>query len=182
MGFPLPGIEVLVTDPATGAPLPKGETGVLEVRGPNVFVGYWNMPEKTAEELRDNGFFITGDLGRIDEDGYVHIVGRQKDLIISGGYNIYPKEIELLIDELEGINESAVIGVPHPDFGEAVVAVVVAQSGAETSSADIMAGIKDDLARFKQPKRIDFVESLPRNAMGKVQKNVLREMYAGTFR
>ena len=182
VGFPLPGIEVLVTDPATGAPLPKGETGVLEVRGPNVFAGYWNMPEKTAEELRDNGFFITGDLGHIDEDGYVHIVGRQKDLIISGGYNIYPKEIELLIDELEGINESAVIGVPHPDFGEAVVAVVVAQSGAETSSADIMAGIKDDLARFKQPKRIDFVESLPRNAMGKVQKNVLREMYAGTFR
>jgi malonyl-CoA/methylmalonyl-CoA synthetase len=168
VGFPLPRIEVLVTDPATGAPLPKGETGVLEVRGPNVFAGYWNMPEKTAEELRDNGFFITGDLGRIDEDGYVHIVGRQKDLIISGGYNIYPKEIELLIDELEGINESAVIGVPHPDFGEAVVAVVVAQSGAETSSADIMAGIKDDLARFKQPKRIDFVESLPRNAMGKV--------------
>jgi len=182
VGFPLPGIEVLVTDPATGAPLSQGETGVLEVRGPNVFAGYWNMPEKTAEELRDNGFFITGDLGRIDEDGYVHIVGRQKDLIISGGYNIYPKEIELLIDELEGINESAVIGVPHPDFGEAVVAVVVAQSGAETSSADIMAGIKDDLARFKQPKRIDFVESLPRNAMGKVQKNVLREMYAGTFR
>ena len=182
VGFPLPGIEVLVTDPATGAPLPKGETGVLEVRGPNVFAGYWNMPEKTAEELRENGFFITGDLGRIDKDGYVHIVGRQKDLIISGGYNIYPKEIELLIDELEGINESAVIGVPHPDFGEAVVAVVVAQSGAETSSADIMAGIKDDLARFKQPKRIDFVESLPRNAMGKVQKNVLREMYARTFR
>lgn len=182
VGFPLPGIEVLVTDPATGALLPKGETGVLEVRGPNVFAGYWNMPEKTAEELRDNGFFITGDLGRIDKDGYVHIVGRQKDLIISGGYNIYPKEIELLIDELEGINESAIIGVPHPDFGEAVVAVVVTQSGAETSSADIMAGIKDDLARFKQPKRIDFVESLPRNAMGKVQKNVLREMYAGTFR
>jgi len=181
VGLPLPGIEVLVTDPATGAPLPQGETGVLEVRGPNVFAGYWNMPEKTAEELRDNGFFITGDLGRIDKDGYVHIVGRQKDLIISGGYNIYPKEIELLIDELEGINESAVIGVPHADFGEAVVAVVVAQSGAETSAADIMTGLKDDLARFKQPKRIDFVDSLPRNAMGKVQKNVLREMYAGTF-
>jgi malonyl-CoA/methylmalonyl-CoA synthetase len=182
VGLPLPGIEVLVTDPATGAPLPQGETGVLEVRGPNVFAGYWNMPEKTAEELRDNGFFITGDLGRIDKDGYVHIVGRQKDLIISGGFNIYPKEIELLIDQLEGINESAVIGVPHADFGEAVVAVVVAQGGAETSAADIMTGLKDDLARFKQPKRIDFVESLPRNAMGKVQKNVLREMYAGTFR
>jgi malonyl-CoA/methylmalonyl-CoA synthetase len=182
VGFPLPGIEVLVTDPTTGTPLSQGETGVLEVRGPNVFAGYWNMPEKTAEELRDNGFFITGDLGRIDEDGYVHIVGRQKDLIISGGYNIYPKEIELLIDELEGINESAVIGVPHADFGEAVVAVVVARIGAETSAAKIMTGIKDDLARFKQPKRIKFVESLPRNAMGKVQKNTLREMYAGIFR
>ncbi|MGJ8583479.1 MAG: malonate--CoA ligase [Marinosulfonomonas sp.] len=182
VGFPLPGIELLVTDPATGATLPQGETGVLEVRGPNVFAGYWNMAEKTAEELRDNGFFITGDLGRIDEMGYVHIVGRQKDLIISGGYNIYPKEIELLIDALEGVDESAVIGVPHPDFGEAVVAVVVAQSGAATSAADIMTGIKDDLARFKQPKRIEFVKSLPRNAMGKVQKNALREIYAGTFR
>lgn len=182
VGFALPGVELKVTDPTSGATLPDGEIGQIEVRGPNVFAGYWNMPEKTAEELRADGFFITGDLGLIDGDGYVTIVGRNKDLIISGGYNIYPKEIELLIDELEGINESAVIGVPHPDFGEAVVAVVVAQSGAETSSADIMAGIKDDLARFKQPKRIDFVESLPRNAMGKVQKNVLREMYAGTFR
>ncbi|GAA6182691.1 malonyl-CoA synthase [Shimia sp. NS0008-38b] len=182
VGVPLPGIEVLVTDPATGVSLPQGETGVLEVRGPNVFAGYWNMPEKTAEELRDNGFFITGDLGRIDEDGYVHIVGRQKDLIISGGYNIYPKEIELLIDEIEGINESAVIGVPHPDFGEAVVAVVVAQAGAEASASDIMAGIKGDLARFKQPKRIEFVETLPRNAMGKVQKKTLREDYDWVFK
>ncbi|SIT82238.1 malonyl-CoA/methylmalonyl-CoA synthetase [Yoonia rosea] len=182
VGFPLPGIEMLVTNPATGAPLPQGETGVLEVRGPNVFAGYWKMPEKTAEELRDNGFFITGDLGRMDDDGYVHIVGRQKDLIISGGYNIYPKEIELLIDALEGINESAVIGVPHPDFGEAVVAVVVVQNGAKTSAADIMTGIKDDLARFKQPKRIEFVKSLPRNAMGKVQKKALREEYDGTFK
>ena len=127
VGFPLPGVELLVTDPVTGAPIPKGEIGVLEVRGANVFAGYWKMPEKTAEELRDNGFFITGDLGRVDEDGYIHIVGRQKDLIISGGYNIYPKEIELLIDDLAGVVESAVIGVPHPDFGEAVVAVIVAQ-------------------------------------------------------
>ncbi|GHA62775.1 malonyl-CoA synthase [Amylibacter ulvae] len=182
VGFPLPGIELLVTDPATGVPLPQGETGVLEVRGPNVFAGYWNMPEKTAEELRGNGFFITGDLGHMDKDGYVHIVGRQKDLIISGGYNIYPKEIELLIDELDGINECAVIGVPHTDFGEAVVAVVVTQNGADVSTTDIMASIKGNLARFKQPKHIEFVNSLPRNAMGKVQKNVLREDYDAIFK
>ncbi len=181
VGFPLPGVELIVTDPATGAPLPQGEIGVLEVRGPNVFAGYWQMPEKTAEELRDNGFFITGDLGRIDEDGYVHIVGRGKDLIISGGYNIYPKEIELLIDDLPGVVESAVIGVPHRDFGEAVVAVIVAQNGVVISAQDISNSIKDDLARFKQPKRIEFVEILPRNAMGKVQKNVLREAYDGVF-
>ena len=181
VGFPLPGVELIVTDPATGAPLPQGETGMLEVRGPNVFAGYWKMPEKTAEELRDTGFFITGDLGRIDGDGYVHIVGRQKDLIISGGYNIYPKEIELLIDELPSVSESAVIGVPHPDFGEAVVAVVVAQDGAEISAQEISTGIKDNLARFKQPKRIEFVEALPRNALGKVQKKALREVYDGVF-
>lgn len=180
VGFPLPGVELVVADPTSGAQMPQGETGVLEVRGPNVFAGYWKMPEKTAEELRDNGFFITGDLGRIDEDGYVHIVGRQKDLIISGGYNIYPKEIELVVDALDGVGESAVIGVPHPDFGEAVVAVVVGD-GADISAADIMAGIKDQLARFKQPKRIEFVDSLPRNTMGKVQKNVLRETYGSTF-
>ena len=181
VGFPLSGVELIVTDPATGAPLPQGEIGVLEVRGPNVFAGYWQMPEKTAEELRDNGFFITGDLGRIDEDGYVHIVGRGKDLIISGGYNIYPKEIELLIDDLPGVVESAVIGVPHKDFGEAVVAVIVAQNGVVISAQDISNSIKDDLARFKQPKRIEFAEILPRNAMGKVQKNVLREAYDGVF-
>ena len=181
VGFPLPGVEVIVTDPATGAPLPQGEIGVLEVRGPNVFAGYWKMPDKTAEELRDNGFFITGDLGRIDADGYVHIVGRGKDLIISGGYNIYPKEIELVIDDLPGVVESAVIGVPHKDFGEAVVAVIVAQNGVEISAKDVSNMIKDDLARFKQPKRIEFVQALPRNAMGKVQKNVLREAYDGVF-
>lgn len=181
VGFPLPGVELIVTDPATGAPLPKGETGVLEVRGPNVFAGYWKMPDKTAEELRDNGFFITGDLGRIDADGYVHIVGRGKDLIISGGYNIYPKEIELVIDDLPGVVESAVIGVPHKDFGEAVVAVIVAQDGVEISAKDVSNMIKDNLARFKQPKRIEFVQALPRNAMGKVQKNVLREAYDGVF-
>lgn len=139
------------------------------------------MPDKTAEELRDNGFFITGDLGRIDADGYVHIVGRGKDLIISGGYNIYPKEIELVIDDLPGVVESAVIGVPHKDFGEAVVAVIVAQDGVEISAKDVSNMIKDNLARFKQPKRIEFVQALPRNAMGKVQKNVLREAYDGVF-
>ena len=181
VGFPLPGVEVIVTDPATGAPLPQGEIGVLEVRGPNVFAGYWKMPDKTAEELRDNGFFITGDLGRIDADGYVHIVGRGKDLIISGGYNIYPKEIELVIDDLPGVVESAVIGVPHKDFGEAVVAVIVAQDGVEISAKDVSNMIKDNLARFKQPKSIEFVQALPRNAMGKVQKNVLREAYDGVF-
>ena len=181
VGFPLPGVEVIVTDPATGAPLPQGEIGVLEVRGPNVFAGYWKMPDKTAEELRDNGFFITGDLGRIDADGYFHIVGRGKDLIISGGYNIYPKEIELVIDDLPGVVESAIIGVPHKDFGEAVVAVIVAQDGVEISAKDVSNMIKDNLARFKQPKRIEFVQALPRNAMGKVQKNVLREAYDGVF-
>lgn len=181
VGLPLPGVEVIVTDPATGAPLPQGEIGVLEVRGPNVFAGYWKMPDKTAEELRDNGFFITGDLGRIDADGYVHIVGRGKDLIISGGYNIYPKEIELVIDDLPGVVESAVIGVPHKDFGEAVVAVIVAQDGVEISAKDVSNMIKDNLARFKQPKSIEFVQALPRNAMGKVQKNVLREAYDGVF-
>ena len=181
VGLPLPGVEVIVTDPATGAPLPQGEIGVLEVRGPNVFAGYWKMPDKTAEELRDNGFFITGDLGRIDADGYVHIVGRGKDLIISGGYNIYPKEIELVIDDLPGVVESAVIGVPHKDFGEAVVAVIVAQDGVEISAKDVSNMIKDNLARFKQPKSIEFVQALPLNAMGKVQKNVLREAYSGVF-
>lgn len=182
VGFPLPGVELIVTDTATGSLLSQGETGVLEVRGPNVFAGYWKMAEKTAEELRDTGFFITGDLGRIDADGYVHIVGRQKDLIISGGYNIYPKEIELLIDELPRVIESAVIGVPHPDFGEAVVAVIVAQDGAEISAQEISFGIKDNLAGFKQPKRIKFVKALPRNAMGKVQKKALREVYAAEFK
>lgn len=175
VGMPLPGVELIVTNPETGEALPQGEVGMIEVRGPNVFAGYWRMPEKTAEELRDNGFFISGDLGRIDADGYVHIVGRGKDLIISGGYNVYPKEIELLIDDLPGVNESAVIGVPHPDFGEGVVAVVVAEPGADLTVEGIKAAISTDLAKFKQPKRIIIADELPRNTMGKVQKNVLRE-------
>ncbi len=181
VGFPLPGVEVIVTNPETGAALAQGEIGMLEVRGPNVFAGYWQMPGKTAEELRDNGFFITGDLGQIDEDGYVHIVGRGKDLIISGGYNVYPKEIEILIDDLPGVAESAVIGVPHPDLGEAVLAVVVPEPGAVVTPEDIDAGVASDLARFKQPKKVFVVGELPRNTMGKVQKNLLRDGYAALF-
>ena len=181
VGFPLPGVELKIIDPASGDTLPDGAVGQIEVRGPNVFKGYWRMPEKTAEELRADGFFITGDLGRIDEDGYVHIVGRNKDLIISGGYNIYPKEIEVLLDEAPGVLESAVIGVPHPDFGETVVGVLVPKPG-ETPDTDAVAeSIAGSLARFKQPRRLVVVDELPRNTMGKVQKNVLRERYAGLF-
>ena len=176
---PLPGVEVRITDPESGATLPPGDVGIIEVRGPNVFRGYWRMPEKTAEELKPDGFFITGDLGRFDADGYLHIVGRQKDLIISGGYNIYPKEIETLLDALPGVRESAVIGVPHPDFGEAVVAIVVPDTGTPPKTDTLMAGLGKGLARFKQPKKIVLADDLPRNTMGKVQKNVLRDTYAG---
>ncbi|MGO4833374.1 malonyl-CoA synthase [Rhizobiaceae sp. 2RAB30] len=181
VGFPLPGVDLRAADPETGHALPTGEIGVLEVRGPNVFKGYWRMPEKTAQEFRSDGFFITGDVGRIDERGYVHIVGRSKDLIISGGFNVYPKEIELAIDALDGVAESAVIGVPHPDFGEGVTAVVVLKPEAALDDRAIADGIKDRLAKFKQPKRIILVSELPRNTMGKVQKNVLRERYSGLF-
>ncbi len=180
VGVPLPGVEVQITDPASGESLPQGEVGQIEVRGPNVFQGYWEMPEKTREDLREDGFFLTGDLGVIDKQGYVQIVGRAKDLIISGGYNIYPKEIELVLDDLPGIAESAVIGVPHPDFGEAVVAVIVAD-GAAPDGAAIEAALTGQLARFKQPKRVFFIDALPRNTMGKVQKNVLREAHRHLF-
>ena len=181
VGFPLPGVELKVCDAETGAELAQGEVGILEVRGPNVFAGYWKMPEKTAEELRGDGFFITGDLGEIDEDGYVHIVGRAKDLIISGGFNVYPKEVELLIDDLPGVLESAVIGVPHADFGEAVVAVVVPEPGAQVTPDQVVAGLAHSLARFKQPKQVLITDALPRNTMGKVQKNLLRDQNAGLF-
>ena len=177
VGLPLPGVEVKITDPETGATLPNGEVGQIEVRGPNVFKGYWQMPEKTAAELRDDGFFITGDLGTIDSDGYVSIVGRNKDLIISGGYNIYPKEIELVLDEQPGVLESAVIGVPHPDFGETVVGVIVPAKGATPDPEAINAAVAASLARFKHPRKIVVVEALPRNTMGKVQKNILRDTY-----
>jgi malonyl-CoA/methylmalonyl-CoA synthetase len=181
VGRPLPGVEIAVTDPETGDPLAQGEVGMIEVRGPNVFKGYWRMPEKTAEELRPSGFFITGDLGRFDEDGYLHIVGRGKDLIISGGYNVYPKEVELALDALPGVAESAVIGVPHPDFGEAVVAVVVPEPEAALKPEAGLRGAASDLARYKQPKMVIVAAELPRNAMGKVQKNVLREAWSGLF-
>lgn len=181
VGFPLPGVSLRVVNPETGEPIPTDETGVIEVKGPNVFKGYWRMPEKTAAEFREDGFFITGDLGKIDTNGYVHIVGRGKDLVISGGYNVYPKEIETEIDDMPGVVESAVIGVPHPDFGEGVTAVVVSQSGASLNEAEILDHLKDRLARYKQPKRVLFVDELPRNTMGKVQKNILRDTYAGLF-
>ena len=181
VGFALPGVEVKVCDPQTGAELPQGEIGVLEVRGPNVFKGYWRMPEKTAEELRADGFFITGDLAQVDADGYLSIVGRGKDLIISGGYNIYPKEIEMFLDAQDGVQESAVIGVPHPDFGESVVAVLVPQPGATLDLQAIEAAVKRDLANFKRPRLTEIVKELPRNTMGKVQKNQLRERYRSVF-
>ncbi|MCZ8152868.1 MAG: malonyl-CoA synthase [Rhodobacteraceae bacterium] len=179
VGFPLPGVEVRIV--AEGRAVGPEEVGMIEVRGPNVFVGYWQMPEKTREELRADGWFITGDLGKRDADGYVHIVGRAKDLVITGGYNVYPKEVELLLDEVLGVAESAVIGVPHPDFGEAVFAVLVPQKGAALEPGAALAAVADRLARFKQPKAAVVVESLPRNTMGKVQKNLLREAYKGWF-
>jgi len=182
VGFPLPGISLRVTDPETGKPLPDGETGMIEVTGPNVFKGYWKMPEKTAAEFRTDGFFITGDLGKIDGRGYVHIVGRGKDLVISGGYNIYPKEVETEIDGMAGVVESAVIGVPHPDFGEGVTAIVVRQKGSTLDEKAVLGGLQDRLARYKQPKRVLFVDDLPRNTMGKVQKNVLRQTYADLYK
>lgn len=180
VGFPLPGVALRIADPESGRELAQGEIGVIEVKGPNVFKGYWQKPEKTAEEFRSDGFFITGDLGYVDEGGYVHISGRAKDLIISGGFNIYPAEVENLLDAVPGVAESAVIGVPHADMGEAVVAVIQARDKSLTE-ADVLAAIADDLARFKQPRRVIFVPELPRNTMGKVQKKQLRETYAGLF-
>jgi malonyl-CoA/methylmalonyl-CoA synthetase len=182
VGFPLPGVEIRVADPETGTPLAAGEIGMLEMKGPNVFKGYWRMPEKTAAEFRADGFFITGDLGMIDDRGYVHIVGRGKDLVISGGFNVYPKEVEIEIDRLDGVVESAVIGLPHPDFGEGVTAIVVRRPGADVDERAILAALRDRLARYKQPKRILFMDELPRNTMGKVQKNILRDMNSDLYR
>jgi malonyl-CoA/methylmalonyl-CoA synthetase len=181
VGFPLPGVELKITDPDTGAELRAGEVGRIEVRGPNVFKGYWQMPEKTAAELQEDGFFITGDLGRLDPDGYLQIVGRDKDLIISGGYNIYPKEIETVLDEQPGVLESAVIGVPHPDFGETPLALLVAERGATPDLDAIARALRPALARYKHPRDLLIVDELPRNTMGKVQKNVLRDRYRDRF-
>ena len=180
VGPPLPGVALRVAGEA-GAVLPPGEIGGIEVRGPNVFEGYWRMPEKTAEEFTADGFFRTGDVGRVDADGFVTIVGRSKDLVISGGYNVYPAEVEGLLNELPGVAESAVVGVPHPDFGEAVVAVVVPRPGAAPDTAALVAALKQRIAAFKVPKRVFVVPELPRNAMGKVQKNLLREEHKGLF-
>lgn len=181
VGFPLPGVSVRVTDPETGKELPREEIGMIEVKGPNVFKGYWRMPEKTRSEFRPDGFFITGDLGKIDAKGYVHILGRGKDLVISGGFNVYPKEIESEIDAMPGVVESAVIGVPHADFGEGVTAVLVRQPGASIDEAAVLKGLDGRLAKFKMPKRVFVVDELPRNTMGKVQKNILRETYKDIY-
>jgi malonyl-CoA/methylmalonyl-CoA synthetase len=177
VGFPLPGVSLRVQDDE-GQSLPMGEIGGIQVKGPNVFKGYWRMPEKTAEEFTNDGFFKTGDVGRIDERGYVTIVGRSKDLIISGGYNVYPAEIEGYINELPGVAESAVVGIPHADFGEVGVAVVIAKPGATVDPGQIIASLKSRLANFKVPKQCFVVDALPRNTMGKVQKNILRAQYA----
>ncbi len=182
VGFPLPGVSIRVTDPETGAILEQEAIGMLEVKGPNVFKGYWRMPEKTASEFRSDAYFITGDLGKIDHKGYVHIVGRGKDLIISGGFNVYPKEVETEIDAMTGVVESAVVGVAHPDFGEGVVGVVVLNKDSNLNEVAILAHLSTSLAKFKQPKRVFIVEDLPRNTMGKVQKNLLRDSYKDLFK
>jgi malonyl-CoA/methylmalonyl-CoA synthetase len=180
VGFPLPGVSVRVTDPETGKELARDTIGMIEVKGPNVFKGYWRMPEKTKEELRADGFFITGDLGKIDERGYVHIIGRGKDLVISGGFNVYPKEVENEIDAIAGVVESAVIGVPHADFGEGVTAVVVGDRKTPLDEAQCCTRSTGGWRNSRCPSAC-FVDDLPRNTMGKVQKNVLRESYKDIY-
>ncbi len=182
VGFPLPSVEVRVTDPESGTLLGTEEIGMIEVRGPNVFQGYWRMPEKTAAEFRADRFLITGDLGKIDADGYVHIVGRGKDLIITGGYNVYPKEVEMEIDAMPGVDESAVFGVSHPDFGEGIIAAVVLKPNATLTEQEVVKALDGRLAAYKRPKKVAFMAELPRNTMGKVQKNVLRQQFADTFK
>ena len=179
VGVPLPGVDVRIAD-EKGNLLSQGEIGIIELKGDNVFTGYWQMPEKTAESFRPDGYFITGDMARMDENGYITIVGRDKDLIISGGLNVYPKEVEGLIDAIEGVTESAVIAAPHKDFGEAVVAVIVRQNEKLTEE-DIQQSLQDRLAKFKQPKAVIFLDQLPRNTMGKVQKAALRKSYEKLF-
>ena len=180
VGLPLPGVDLRVSG-EDGAPVGPGEVGEIQCKGPNVFAGYWRLPEKTAGEFTADGYFRSGDLGRIDEDGYVSIAGRGKDLVISGGFNVYPKEVELLIDRIDGVAESAVIGLPHPDFGEQVTAVVVrAPDATGPAEQSVIDALKSDLAGYKVPKRVFFTDELPRNAMGKVQKSVLREQLAAS--
>jgi malonyl-CoA/methylmalonyl-CoA synthetase len=181
VGFPLPGVELRVQDDA-GAAVAQGEIGGIQVRGPNVFKGYWHMPEKTREEFTSDGFFKTGDVGRIDADGYVTIVGRSKDLIISGGYNVYPAEVESYVNDLPGVAESALVGIPHPDFGEVGVLVVTCREGQSLDPQQIIAATRARLANFKVPKQCFVVDDLPRNAMGKVQKNLLRDRYRDLFK
>jgi malonyl-CoA/methylmalonyl-CoA synthetase len=180
VGLPLPGVELRITD-KENTPVGPGEIGMIEVRGPNVFSGYWRMPEKTADAFRQDGFFITGDLGTLDADGYVSIVGRGNDMIITGGFNVYPKEVETLIDSLPGIEESAVVGLPHKDFGEGVTAFVVVKSGATVTEAAITDALGGQLAKFKLPKRVIVVPELPRNTMGKVQKSLMRDDYRDLY-
>jgi malonyl-CoA/methylmalonyl-CoA synthetase len=182
VGFALPGVSVRIANPEDGAPVEAGRVGVIEVKGPNVFTGYWRMPEKTAQEFRADGYFITGDLACVDPQGYIHIVGRAKDLVISGGFNVYPKEVESEIDAIEGVLESAVFGVAHADFGEGVTAAVVPRPGAALTEQAILTALGGRLAKFKAPKRIIIVESLPRDAMGKVQKAALRDAYKDIYR
>jgi malonyl-CoA/methylmalonyl-CoA synthetase len=182
VGQPLPGVDIRITDPQSGATLAPGQVGMIEICGPNVFSGYWRMPEKTADDFRQGGYFISGDLGMFDERGYLHIVGRAKDLVISGGFNVYPKEVEAEIDALPGVLEAAVIGAPHPDFGEGVTAIVALRPGAILSEGDVLAALQTRLASYKRPKRVLFVADLPRNAMGKVQKAALREAYKNLYR
>ena len=189
VGLPLPGVSLRVVDAVSGAPLAAGAVGMIEVSGPNVFPGYWRMPDRTRAEFRADGYFVTGDLGRFDADGYLHIVGRSKDLIITGGFNVYPREVEAEIDAIPGVAESAVFGVPHPDFGEGVSAAVVLHNGPATvqaathtghdmpSEATILARLHERLAGYKCPKRVLFCAELPRNAMGKVQKSLLRDLH-----
>jgi malonyl-CoA/methylmalonyl-CoA synthetase len=180
VGPALPGVGLRVQGD-DGQPLPVGEVGGIQVQGPNVFAGYWQMPEKTAEEFTPDGWFKTGDVGRVDAAGFVTIVGRSKDLVITGGYNVYPAEIEGVLNDWPGVLESAVIGVPHPDFGEAVVAVLVAKPSVALDAPALVAALKGRIANFKVPKRVFVVDELPRNAMGKVQKNLLRQQHQGLF-
>ncbi len=182
VGLPLPGVDLRISDAVSGAPLPAGEIGMIEVKGPNVFAGYWRQPDKTRADFRADGFFITGDLGQLDARGYVYIVGRAKDLVISGGYNIYPKEIETELDGLPGVAESAVFGLPHPDFGEGVTAAVVRAAGApELPEAELLQALRLRLAAYKLPKRLIFMSDLPRNSMGKVEKKLLRDRFAQLY-